>query len=277
MRLARFATSGLDRVGYETAEELVEVGLSWLEVLEAVTGRPEPRLPETGARWPLAAARLLPPLDPHSRGLFCIGMNYADHSDETGSSLGPKSTHPPFFLKPASAMVGPNDDIDLRSAASSQFDWEAELAVVIGKGGRRIDPDDVAGHIAGYTIVNDVTARDLQREHAQWLIGKSVDRSSPMGPWITTADEVPYPPQLEVSLAVNAYQKQNGNTGQMIHSIADMISMVSQTITLHPGDVFATGTPSGVGFTRQPPEYLGPGDKMTTEIQGLGVLSNVIR
>ena len=277
MRLARFAVDGPGLVGYESAGELIEVGLSWPELLETVTSRRAPQLPETGRRWPRAAVHLLPPLDPHSRGLFCIGMNYAEHSDEAGASLGPKSSHPPLFLKLAASMAGPDDDVALPFSASAQFDWEAELGVVIGRGGRDIEPEGVAAHIAGYTIVNDVTARDLQRQHGQWLIGKSVDASSPMGPWVTTADEIPYPPELEISLAVNGDQKQRGNTSQMIHAIADLISMVSQTITLQPGDTFATGTPSGVGFTRQPPEYLTTGDKMTTEIQSLGVLSNVIK
>ena len=279
MRLARFSVDGTTAVGYiDDDAQLVEVPLSWAALLETVTSSTRPvRLPESGARWPLATGRLLAPLEPGSRGVFCIGMNYLDHATEAGDALGQKASRPPVFIKLASAMIGPEDELTVAPAVSSEFDWEVELGVLIGKGCRDVPPADVADHIAGYTIVNDITARDLQRDHGQWLIGKSIEGSSPIGPWVTTSDEIPFPPALEIVLSVNGMEKQRGRTDQMIYSVAEFISMTSRTVALQPGDVFATGTPAGVGFSRTPPQFLRPGDKLHAEIEKLGVLSNVVR
>jgi 2-keto-4-pentenoate hydratase/2-oxohepta-3-ene-1,7-dioic acid hydratase in catechol pathway len=181
-----------------------------------------------------------------------------------------------MFVKLASAMAGPNATLCLEPSVSSQFDWEIELGVVIGRGGRAIAKHAVPDHVTGYTIVNDVTARDLQRRHVQWFIGKNVDTSSPIGPWITTLDEAGYPPALEMVLSVNGVEKQRVGTDQMIFDVPTVVSTVSDAIELQVGDVFATGTPSGVGFARQPPESLQSGDVIEASIEGLGSQRNLV-
>jgi 2-keto-4-pentenoate hydratase/2-oxohepta-3-ene-1,7-dioic acid hydratase in catechol pathway len=204
-------------------------------------------------------------------------MNYVDHDAEARGLLKTESAaHPVTFVKLASAMADPDSALCLEPSVSSQFDWEVELGVVIGRGGRAIAKHAVPDHLAGYTIVNDVTARDLQRQHVQWFIGKNVDASSPVGPWVTTLDEAGYPPALEMVLSVNSVEKQRVRTDQMIFDVPTVVSTVSEAIELQVGDVFATGTPSGVGFARQPPESLQVDDVIEASIEGLGSQRNLV-
>jgi len=278
LRLARFMADGKERVGSVADGHLTELGGSWAEVLGNVTDSSAlaAQVP-SGGRWPVEECELLAPLDPTGRGVFCIGLNYKEHADEVGQELGDRPAgRPSIFQKLAASMLAPGQPLCLDPDLSGEIDWEVELGVVIGKRGRRIPVERVAEHIAGYTIVIDVTARDLQRAHVQWFMGKNLHQSSPVGPWVTTLDEIGFPPVLELSLHVNDVEKQRSSTDQMVWGIPEFISMTSACVELQPGDIFATGSPSGVGFRRQPPEYLHPGDVLRAEIEHLGSLQHAV-
>jgi len=219
--------------------------------------------------------RLLAPLDPPTGNVLAIGRNYEKHATESAKAWGEQVKPPTIFTKAQTSITGPYDDIVIDPAISEQIDWEAELGVVIGRRGANIKTADADRYIFGYTIVNDVTARDIQHHWGgQFFKGKSLDASSPVGPWIVTADEIPDPQNLKVMLRVNGQVKQDGNTGDMIHSVAEIIRWLSVGMTLLPGSLIATGTPDGVGFARTPPEYLKAADVMETEVQGVGLLRN---
>jgi len=279
MRLARFRANTEDEthVGVVRDGALFEVAEPWLEALAGCAGLIPRPLTETGRSFPLEDCEFLAPLPDQGRGVFCVGMNYPDHDAEARGLLkAPATKDPVLFLKLASAMADPNAVLHLERSVSEQFDWEVELGVVIGRAGRDIHPGDVAKYIAGYAIVNDVTARDLQRRHLQWFMGKNVHASSPIGPWVTTLDEAGYPPVLEMLLTVNGEEKQRGKTTDMVFDVPTLISTVSKAVELLTGDVFATGTPAGVGFARQPPEFLRAGDVIEARIEGLGHQRNVV-
>jgi 2-keto-4-pentenoate hydratase/2-oxohepta-3-ene-1,7-dioic acid hydratase in catechol pathway len=185
------------------------------------------------------------------------------------------SEHPVFFTKPRTAVIGPGADIPIFSKVSTSIDYEVELALVIGKAGRDIAPADAFDHILGYTNINDISARDIQRRHGgQYFKGKGLDGSCPMGPHIVTADEIANPQSLLICLSVNGERRQDGNTSDMIFDIPTLIASLSEGLTLEPGDIVATGTPSGVGYAMTPPQYLRDGDMVECEIEGIGKLSN---
>lgn len=228
---------------------------------------------------PLNQVRLLAPLPNPPKNIFCIGRNYSDHVNEmakTRNFEANKPEYPVFFTKPYTAILAPEGEIVIDKDFSTQIDWEAELAVVIGVGGRNIKEKDALKHVFGYTCANDVTARDLQKSHEQWFIGKSFDTSMPLGPWIVTANEIANPQSLNLTLRVNGEVKQQANTSQMLFSIAEQIAWLSKGITLEPGDIISTGTPSGVGFARNPPEFLKAGDTVEVEIERIGTLRNKV-
>lgn len=228
---------------------------------------------------PLAELELLAPIPRPRKNIICLGLNYAEHARESLQTKGlavELPEHPVVFTKNVTAVTGPYADVPLQSDITQQFDWEAELAIVIGRGGRHISEADALAHVFGYTIVNDLTARDLQRRHKQFFLGKSLDGSCPIGPWIVTADEIPDPQNLDVRCWVNSVLKQDGNTSQQIFTVARTISLLSQSMTLEPGDIISTGTPEGVGFARQPPEFLTVGDVVECEISGIGRIRNRI-
>jgi acylpyruvate hydrolase len=204
--------------------------------------------------------------------LMAVGLNYRDHAAETGAQL-PSS--PIFFAKAASAALGPYDPIVI-PRITHQVDYEAELALVIGRKGRHISEASALEHVAGYMAFNDVSARDMQFGDRQWFRGKSCDTFAPMGPWIVTADEVADPQRLDIELRLNGQVMQRSNTSQMVFSIAQLISFISQAMTLEPGDVIATGTPSGVGYVRKPPVFLQAGDIVEVQIQGVGTIRNPV-
>ena len=187
----------------------------------------------------------------------------------------PIPTVPTVFCKFSTAVVGPGDNIVLPKS-SSQPDYEAEFAFVISRGGRHIAAADWRDHVFGYTIVNDVSARDYQMATTQWLMGKTFDTFAPMGPYLTTADEIADPHELAISLTLNGQVMQNSNTRNLIFRIPDLIAFLSSVFTLEPGDVVSTGTPGGVGFARKPPVYLKPGDDVVVRVQGLGELRNPV-
>lgn len=233
----------------------------------------------------LADAQILAPIPLPRRNIFCVGKNYRAHAaeftnsgfDSSASSAADAVPDAPIvFSKVPDCVIGPDADVRYPEGVSTKVDYEAELAVVIGKGGRGIAKSDAYAHVFGYTIVNDLTARDFQSRHKQWLIGKSFDTFCPMGPWLVTADEVDVE-NLSIRCWVNDELRQDANTKDLIFDIPTLIETLSAGITLYPGDIIATGTPAGVGIGFDPPRYLSKGDVVTIEIDGLGRLSNVLR
>jgi len=232
----------------------------------------------------VAAPRLLAPIPRPRRNLFAVGKNYREHVREFGRSGydSPDRSEdvpaaPVVFSKATTTVTGPFDDIAPHPAVTSELDYEAELAVIIGRGGRAISRDQALDHVWGYTIVNDVTARDLQRDHRQWLLGKSLDTFAPMGPWAVTADEVGDPAGLVVSSTVNGEPRQKAPVADLIFDIPELIRVISAGTSLLPGDIIATGTPAGVGIGFDPPRFLAPGDVVECAVTGLGALRNTVR
>lgn len=207
------------------------------------------------------------------RKIVCAGMNYADHCAEAGV---PIPSEPAFFMKPSSALVGPNDAIRY-PPGGEKLDWEAELAVVVGRVARNVGLEDARACIAGYTILNDVSERAFQLERGgQWVKGKACDTFAPLGPWLVTPDEIDDPQALDIQLDVNGQPAQRGNTAAMVFGVAHLIHYISQFMTLEPGDVVSTGTPPGVGMGHQPPKWLKPGDQVDIRIAGLGQQRQIV-
>jgi 2-keto-4-pentenoate hydratase/2-oxohepta-3-ene-1,7-dioic acid hydratase in catechol pathway len=208
-----------------------------------------------------------------------VGRNYLEHAKEGARALGRElklPDVPTFFTKAPTAIAAPDSQLRLAANVSEEYDFEAELAVVIGVRCRDVPEEDAHGVVFGYTALNDVTARDLQRKHGQWFKGKSLDDACPLGPWIVTPEELDDPQSLEIRFRRNGTEKQHSNTSQMIFRIPRLIAELSKGMTLLPGDVIATGTPEGVGFARTPPEFLADGDVMEVEIEKIGVLRNTV-
>jgi acylpyruvate hydrolase len=255
--------------------DLVERGEAWRqalgEILEAVTFSQEPsRLPQ-GVFIPVKQVRLRAPLRRPGK-IICVGLNYQSHRAEQGIK---SPARPVFFLKSSNTICGPGDPIVL-PPNSAQVDYEAELAVVIGKRGKGIPEERVFEHIAGYTILNDVTARDMQYGDGQWFRGKSCDTFGPTGPWLVTADEIPDPHRLRISLTLKGRTMQDSNTSDLIFKIPFLVSYLSQSLTWEAGDLLSTGTPGGVGHYRKPPVYLKPGDTVSVTVEGIGTLTNPV-
>ncbi|MET0541379.1 MAG: fumarylacetoacetate hydrolase family protein [Variovorax sp.] len=285
MRLASWSWGGRDHVGTISPDgrEATPLAASdpTLGVLPLVqaAARGEPMPQPSGARLPVDVVTLRSPLPRPLRSLFCVGRNYHAHAAELAGSVfraapSEADSWPIVFGKLADCVIGPRDTVRLPvPAASIQIDYESELAVVIGRGGRDIPRSRAMDHVFGYTIVNDVTARDVQMRHQQWDLGKSFDTFCPMGPWIVTADELDGR-ATRVRGWVNGALRQDGQTRDMIFDIPTLIETCSRGITLHPGDVIATGTPSGVGMGLKPPQWLHAGDSVRIEIDGIGVIEN---
>ena len=272
-----------------------EAGTVW--PLEGMLGRPVPSLTtilahideikllqQVGPGIPISAVTFEAPIPRPARNVMCVGKNYHEHAkeftrsgfDSSASSVADAiPTAPIVFTKVPECVIGNGADIRYPAGVSDSLDYEAELGLVIGRGGRGISRADAYSHICGYTIVNDVTARDLQGKHKQWFLAKSLDTFCPMGPWLVTADEVD-PANLGVKCWVNDELRQNANTRDLIFDIPTLIATISAGITLQPGDVIATGTPAGVGIGFTPPRFLKRGDRVTIEIEGLGRLSNSV-
>jgi 2-keto-4-pentenoate hydratase/2-oxohepta-3-ene-1,7-dioic acid hydratase in catechol pathway len=225
----------------------------------------------SGAGVPLEKVTLLAPI-PRPPKLICVGLNYRDHAAE--SNLEVPST-PTIFSKFTNTISGPGAPIILPKN-STKPDYEAELAVVIGKGGRHVPAEYWHRHVYGYMCLNDVSARDFQTATTQWLLGKTFDSFAPTGPWITTADEIPDPHALGISLEINGEVLQSSNTGGMIFRIPELIAYMSSVFSLEAGDIITTGTPAGVGAARKPPRWLRPGDDVVVKIDGLGELRNPV-
>ena len=310
MKLASFSTENLPRVrvGLVQGDEIVDIDLAAraLQVrpfeqmldliahyddegkatLDAIMQKAGQRrfsevrtFSEIGAVHKLNEVQLAAPIPRPAKNVMCLGLNYAEHAKESAQARGREATQleaPLFFTKAPTTVNGPYSPLVIDPSVSTQIDWEAELAVIIGRGGKNIREADSLDHVFGYTVLNAVSARDLQALHKQFFKGKSIDGYCPMGPWIVTADEIPDPQNLKLCLRVNGATKQDDTTGNMIFSVRTIISVLSQGMTLEPGDIIATGTPSGVGFARKPPEFLKPGDVMETEIEGIGIMKNPV-
>lgn len=269
MKIAHFRHEGVVLSGIVEGGAVAPVRQSIDELIAGVPAEP------SSAPIPLADVELLAPLTSDCRGVLCIGINYFEHQQESADVfVATVPDHPIVFFKTTAAVTGAFATLDLNPALSTEFDWEVELGVVIGKAGRNIPRERAGDHIYGYTVVNDVTARDVQHRHKQWHLGKNVDGSTPVGPWIVTVDEVGYPPELDIELTINGEVMQRANTRDMIFPIAEQIEVISQYVALRPGDVIATGTPSGVGFARTPPRFLADGDLVETTIEAIGTLRN---
>jgi 2-keto-4-pentenoate hydratase/2-oxohepta-3-ene-1,7-dioic acid hydratase in catechol pathway len=225
-----------------------------------------------GIALPAATARLLAPIPRPRKNIVCVGRNYAEHARESGGAV---PTIPVFFTKAPTAVVGPEAAV-VHHRATQALDYEVELAVVIGRRGRDITVARALDHVFGYTVINDVTARDLQRRHEQWFKGKSLDTFAPMGPAVVHRSLVPNPQALRLRTRVNGAIRQESTTANMIFSVAQLISTLSAGLTLEPGDILATGTPEGVGMGMTPPGWLRPGDVVEVEVEGIGALRNPI-
>ena len=220
---------------------------------------------------------LLPPFDPPRGNVLAIGRNYQKHAEEGARALNTEVGPPTIFTKAITTITSPYADIRIDPSVSTKIDWEVELGVVIGRRGANIKREDALGHIFGYTVLNDVTARDIQNGWGgQWFKGKSLDGSCPVGPWVLTRDEVADVQSLHLQLRINGAVKQDANSRDMIYPVDAIIEWLSIGMTLLPGMLIATGTPEGVGFARTPPEYLQPGDVMESEIDGIGTLRNTV-
>jgi 2-keto-4-pentenoate hydratase/2-oxohepta-3-ene-1,7-dioic acid hydratase in catechol pathway len=234
---------------------------------------------ETG-HFPATKVTLHAPIPRPRKNVFCVGWNYLEHFEE-GAKARPHvqemPAHPAFFTKAPTTVNGPYAMVPRHAGVTEKLDWEVELAVAIGKGGTNIAEADAMKHIFGYMVANDVSAREVQRQHGQqWFKGKSLDGHCPLGPWIATADEVRDPQNLPIICRVNGVVKQNSNTRYMYFKIPRIIAELSAGLTLEPGDIILTGTPAGVGHARTPPEFMNAGDVLETEIEGLGLLRNKI-
>lgn len=236
-----------------------------------------------GAFVPFSDRILLAPIPRPRKNVMCMGRNYAEHAAESVRAFKEdavpldKPDYPSIFTKAPTTVNGPFADIPYNPAVTEELDWEGELAVVIGKAGKNIKSDDAFSHVFGYMVLNDISARDIQKRHAnQYFKGKSLDGACPTGPWIVTSDEIADPNNLRISLSVNGVEKQHDTTRSMLFDIPEIIEQMSFGMTLEPGDIIATGTPAGVGMARTPKEFLRPGDVVECEIESIGKIRNRI-
>ena len=293
MKFVTFQSSGAAHVGALAGNgtalvDLTEAGLATsmidlIERFDGLRGRVETALAAQPAR-PFPASDLLAPIPLPRRNIFCVGKNYYEHAAEFGGSgfdagsVGGSEVpeYPIFFSKPPSAVIGPGAGINSALDPYNSVDYEAELAVVIGRAGRVADADDPMKFVFGYTILNDVTSRELQKRHKQWLLGKGIDTFAPMGPAIVTADAVKDLAAMRIELAVNGEKRQSAELRDLIFDIPTLIRAVGRSISLVPGDIIATGTPVGVGIGFKPPRYLKPGDTVRISVAEIGVLENPV-
>lgn len=293
MHLVTFVEAGIERIGVldPGRGEVVDLALAAPGLPRGMPGMialgaagieaAQGAVAAGAARLPLSSIHLRAPLPP-VRNLFCVGKNYRDHVQElaapaaTGRLREPLPEVPIFFTKATTSVIGPGAPIPARRDPTASADYEGELAVVIGRGGRDIPRAAALRHVYGYTIVNDVTSRRLQQRHQQWFLGKSLDGFCPMGPALVTADTIPEPAALRVRTHVNGELRQDGAVAQLIFDVPALIETLSRYVTLVPGDILATGTPAGVGAGFVPPRYLQPGDRVAVTIEPIGSLENPV-
>jgi 2-keto-4-pentenoate hydratase/2-oxohepta-3-ene-1,7-dioic acid hydratase in catechol pathway len=283
MRLITYHDGSGARLGALRGDSVVPLDAVAPSMLALIEGGPEllrraqAEVESATQTIPLGTVRLLAPIPRPRQNVICLGMNYVAHAIESDRARGrePKlPEHPVFFTKAVSTVCGPDDEIPLDPRVTNQLDYEVELAYIVGRGGKNIAREDALSHIFGYTIVNDVSARDLQNQHQQFYKGKSLDRSCPIGPCIVTADEIPDPSALGLRLRLNGETRQDSTVGDLIFDIPTTLAVLSLGQTVEPGTIVSTGTPSGVGMGRNPPEFMRAGDLMEAEVDQIGVLRN---
>ena len=287
MKLVTYQYEGNERVGALTADGAAILPLpypdmntliesaSFADLLSAASAAES-----SGASVPAAEAVLCAPIPRPRQDIICLGMNYRDHLTEAAnydSAFAKERPVTVYFSKRVSQAVAPEGFIERHAGLTERLDYENELAVILGKTARDVKAADAADYIFGYTIVNDVSAREVQTSHKQFYFGKSLDGFTPMGPCITTADEIAFPPALTLTTLVNGELRQNSNTSLLLNSIAEIIEELSSGMTLLPGTIIATGTPAGVGMGFDPPKFLASGDVVECTIQGIGTLRNTVR
>ncbi len=285
MKLVTYRHGDVEHIGAVRGDSVVElssVAPSILALIEGGSNLLEHARVYAAAAvavTPLAEVCLMAPIPRPRKNIICLGMNYAAHAIESLRAKGLPETlpeYPVFFSKAPTAINHPNAVVPLLPNLSSQRDWEVELAVVIGRTARHVAREDALNYVFGYTILNDVSARDLQTQHQQFFFSKSLDGAAPLGPWIVTADMIHHPQNLRLQLRLNGETMQDSNTADMIFDIATCIATLSSGMTLEAGDIIATGTPSGVGMGMQPQRWLAPGDVMECEIEQIGILRNSV-
>jgi len=251
---------------------LIAMGTGGIIQAQELVGKPD-------ISYSVGDVVILAPIPNPVRNVMCLGLNYAEHAKESAAADGKQAELPEVpivFTKATTAIIGPYDPIPFDPQASTAIDWEVELAFIIGGRGKNIPVSEALDFVFGYTVLNDVSARDLQRKGKQFFKGKSLDGSCPIGPWILTSDDAPDPGSLHITSRVNGVTKQDSNTSHMIFDVPNIVSYLSKGMTLLPGDIIATGTPSGVGFARIPPEFLKPGDVVECEVEGIGAIRNEV-
>lgn len=285
MKLLSFEYDGRVAIGALRDEHIIDLSsiapdmISLIELGDEGLARAREAVSASTTSIPLAGARLLAPIHTPRRNAMCVGKNYAEHTRESYEARGEKMEaieYPVIFTKTTTCINGPYDDIPFDAAVSEQIDYEAELAVIIGRRVKNATREEAQAAVFGYTVLNDVTARDLQSLHKQFFKGKSLDGSCPIGPWIVTADAIPDPYALRITCRVNGQLRQDSAGETMTFDIPTIIGHLSRGMTLLPGDIIATGTPSGVGFAMQPPVFLRPGDVVECAIEGIGAIRNRI-
>ena len=278
MKFVTYLLDGAERVGLLHADETAVHPLPCRDMLELIESgfRPE----EAGEAIPLSTVKLLAPIPRPRQDVICLGINYKAHADEAeqySTEFKKERPIPIYFSKRVTEAVGPEGFIESHPGLVERLDYEAELALIIGKTARNVPAEQAAEYIFGYTVLNDVSARVLQTSHKQWYFGKSLDGFTPIGPCIVTADEIPFPPKLKISASVNGEKRQDSTTDLLITGIADIIAELSSGMTLLPGTIIATGTPSGVGMGFDPPRFLQSGDIVECAIEKIGTLRNTVR
>ena len=287
MKLVSFRLGETIQPGVLVDGPIADLSAAAASLLEIIAGNHEQgwldRVLSTAPRLPIGLAQLVAPIPLPRRNIFCVGKNYVAHAREfqqsgfdATSSGQDVPTAPVVFTKAPSSVIGPNAAILANLDPTDSVDYEGELGVVIGRGGRGISRTDAMDHVFGYTIINDVTARTLQHKHKQWFLGKSIDSFCPMGPTLVTADEIPDPTRLKLETRVNGELRQNAVVSDLIFDIPTLIETISRGITLMPGDIIATGTPEGVGIGFTPPKYLKSGDTVAITIDPIGTLTNAV-
>lgn len=281
MKLITCLYKGEERVGALTEEGVVFLPYPDMNTLIETLPPAAFAVTSTAKPVPLEDVTLLAPIPRPRQDVICLGMNYRDHEKEAAKydaeAFKKEKPAAVYFSKRVSRAGDPDGDIPRYEGLVERLDYEAELAVIIGKTARNVKAENAGDYVFGYTVLNDVSARDLQTGHKQWYFGKSLDGFTPLGPCILTADETAFPPALDISCAVNGEERQRSNTALLIHSIAGVIEELSAGMTLLPGTIIATGTPAGVGMGFDPPKFLKSGDVVECTIQNIGTLKSTVR
>ena len=288
MKLVTYRFENTQRVGVLTQDETAVLPLDYSHMNTLIETASPPDLrsaasaaERAGVRVPLAEVELLAPIPRPRQDILCLGMNYKDHADEAAQYNAEAFTKEKpvavYFSKRVSQAVAPEGDIERHAGLVERLDYEVELGVILGKAARNVKAEEAGDYIFGYTVINDVSARDVQTSHKQWYFGKSLDGFTPMGPCIVTADEIAFPPALDISSAVNGEPRQHSNTRLFLTGIPALLEELTAGMTLLPGTIIATGTPAGVGMGFDPPKFLQSGDVVECTIQGIGTIRNTVR